>query len=427
MLLKTGCLLALLASAPLAICWADPSVNAFGEEATVRKSRSAEAAPGLLRDAVAEARKQWNFAGFVHLALMGEKAAGVGESLTELLNDSNPYVRVGACNALGFTGRVDLWPKLVAALKDDDWRVSFCTCLGLARLKAAGALPSLEELGRNHWYPKVRDAADYATIVLKDGSPSKAQKERFGSFGYDEDWRIVMEFGLLRLDDQRDVYPVSREFERAVIKRDRRLPWDTYNTGDNSEALSSEGVSRLRWDTRDTGEKKSGPSDMSPSAKQEAPTFRNRYPAEYAAVSAVTGKDQSWERILFCELTGRQEREGEALLAFHGGRDSYGGLFVVTAGRARLILNRHVENLIEWDGRIVALTSIDLDDGVVVEILREKEGWDVRPLHALPGEPIQSGIWPDGRLFVNTRGGGVIIGKDGAFEFMGSGKASPSE
>jgi hypothetical protein len=427
MLLKSDRLLVLLASVPLANGWADPSVDAFREEATVRELRSAEAAPGLLRDAVAEARKQWNFSGFVHLALLGEKAAGVGESLAELLDDPNPYVRVGACNALGFTGRVDLWPKLAAALKDEDWRVSFCSCLGLARLKAVGALPALEELGRNHWYPKVRDVAAYTVIVLKDESPSKAQEERFGSFGNDYDWRIVMDFGLFRFDHQRDVYPVSSEFERAMIKRDRRLPWDSYYNSENSEALSLEGDSTLPWDTRATAEKKSGSSDTSPSAKKEIPTFRNRYPADYAAVSAVTGNKQSWERILFCELSGRQERDGETLLAFHGGRDSYGGFFVVTAGRARLILNRDVENLIEWEGRIVALTSIDADDGVVVEILREKEGWSVRPLHALPGEPIQSGIWPDGRLYVNTSGGAVIIGKDGAFEFIGSGRPTPKE
>jgi hypothetical protein len=393
--MKTGWLLLLLASAPSAACLADPGVKAPGAEAT------SESAPELLRDAVASARREWEFSGFVRLAILGERSAGVAEELAELLGDPNPYVRVGACRTLGYTGRTDLWPKLTTAVKDQDWRVSFCACLGLARLKAEGALPSLEELAKSHWYPLVRDAADYSMTVIRGDTPGENQRERFGPLG-DSDWCVVAEFDNFQSRDNRGIYPASGEVKRAVIKRDRRLSWDRH----------------------DNGRAKTVVGHAPPPPEPEIPTFRNQYPAEYAAVSLVTGKGQGMERISFCELTGRQEREGEKLLAFSGGLNFYGGLFVVSAEKAKLLLNRHVENLLDWDGRMVALTSMGTDDGVVVEIFREENGWGMRPLHALPGSPIQSGIWPDGRLFVNTSGGGVIIGKDGSFEFLGSGRPS---
>ncbi|MEK7951955.1 HEAT repeat domain-containing protein [Luteolibacter soli] len=363
--------------------WFGTAVNA-----ALSKSRTSEAASGLLLNAVAEARKEGEIYVFGSLAELGKEAEAVGDELAGLLDDRDTNVRLGACSALAATGRLDLWPQLARALKDPDWRVSYCACIGLAEWKAKGALPSLEQVKKGHWYPRVAHAADYAMVVINGGSASKEQMEWLGSFPEDHPLTVGS-----------------------------YCPKLTYLASEEVEKLGIEEPEEIRW-------------NVEPTEEQDIPTFKGLYPAEFKAISEVieNQKRETWD--FCCRLRRRLERDRGTLLGFTAG-EWVGGLFTVTAdGKAELILDENIENLLEWNGRYVVLSGMShmgINEGMVHEVMNEQGKWGVRPLYALPGCPSDSGVLEDGRLFVNTQGGGVIIGKDGKFEFAGSYKSSSSE
>lgn len=360
----------------------------------ILKSRTSEAAVELLQMAVARTRHQGNFLGFRDLAELGKESGSVGEALVELLDDPDPNIRVGACRALGYTDRVDLWPPLARALKDRDWRVAFCACLGLSHWKAKGALPSLEHLKQSHWYPRVRHAADYAMIVIQGKTPSEDQEEWLGPL-IDDEPLSASDFSAVCFTNHKATPLAQEDVEKLGIKPHEGIPWDI---------RADDGL--------------------------KIPTFKNLHPKEFEAISAATtkGKDGTWG--FFCRLTGRLERDDETLSAFTAG-EWVGGLFAVSADKeATLLLDENIQNLLEWNGRWVALSGMNhlgMDEGMVHEVIRDQGRWRVRALHALPGCPLQSGVLADGRLFVNTYGGAVIIGKDGKFEYLGSGRNSEEE
>jgi len=356
--------------------------------AALMKSRTSEAASGLLQAAVAEARRHGEIHGFQNLRELGKEAGVVGDELAALLDDRDASVRLGACSALGPTERLDLWPQLARALKDVDWRVSYSACIGLARWKAKGALPSLEQVKQGHWYPRVSHAADYAAVVINGGAPSEEQMKWLGC----------------NLGDT----PSS-------------LPLYCFNLGylekDEVEGFGVREREEIRWNVESADEE--GPS-----------TFKTLHPAEFEAIFAVieNQKREIWGFV--CSLTGTLERDGGKLFAFTAG-EWVGGLFGVSAaGKAEVILDENIENLVEWNDRCIALSGMShlgIDEGMVHEVISEGGALKVRPLYSLPGCPIDSGVLEDGRLFVNTGGGAVIIGKGEKFEFVGSVKSSGEE
>lgn len=354
----------------------------------IADSRTAEAATLILVDAIADARAGSEARFFAGLSEIGDKAGPLGERLAELLDDPDANVRTGACAALGYTGRLDLWPALARALKDQDWRVAYSACLSLAQLKAKGALPSLRAAAEAHWYPRVRFTAIYAECQILGtevplevpahvghGAKGDLDEIQFGTFD-------STDYGLSPMDEA-SVGKLGVVSSLATV-----LPW-----------------SRREW--------------MGPDQK----TFEELHPGLYAAIADETEKAKNghWGE---CRLKGMAERGETTLVALSAG-EWVGGLFAVTKeGKASLIVDENVYELIDWNGRLVALVGMwhmGMDEGKALEITRKDGVWLAKFLYAMPGCPWSGGVLPDGRLFANCEGGAVAIGKDGRFEYLGGG------
>ena len=364
----------------------DPFAEVVRE--AIADSRTAEAADLLLVDAIAVARAGEGARFFGGIAELGVKAAHLGERLAELLDDPDANVRAGACAALGYTGRLDLWPVLARALKDQDWRVAYSACLSLARLKAKGALPSLKVAAESHWYPRVRFTAKYAEHqILGTEVPSDIPDHvAYGA----ERGLGDLQFGSFDGTDRRlsPMDEASVEKLGVVSSLATVLPW-----------------SRREW--------------LGPDQK----TFEELHPRLHTAIAEETKKarDGDWGE---CRLRGMAERGETTLVALSAG-EWVGGLFAVTKeGKASLIVDENVYELIDWNGRLIALVGMwhmGMDEGRALEITQTDGVWSAKFLHAMPGCPWSGGVLPDGRLFANCEGGAVAIGKDGRFEYLGGG------
>lgn len=354
----------------------------------IADSRTEEAAELVLADAIADARAGADPGFFGGFAELGKNAAHLGERLAELLDDPDANVRAGACAALGYTGRLDLWPALARAARDQDWRVAYSACLSLARLKAKGALPSLRAAAKAHWYPRVRFTATYAEhqilgtevplevpVHVGHGAKRGIDELQFGTFD-------GTDYSLSPMDEA-SVGKLGVVSSLAAV-----LPW-----------------SRSEW--------------LDPEQK----TFEELHAKLYGAIAEETEKAKNghWGE---CRLKGMAERGETTLVALSAG-EWVGGLFAVTKeGKASLIVDGNVHELIDWNGRLIALAGIwhmGMDQGKALEITQKDGVWSARFLHAMPGCPWSGGVLPDGRLFANCEGGAVVIGKDGRFEYLGGG------
>ena len=152
-------------------------------------------------------------------------------------------------------------------------------------------------------------------------------------------------------------------------------------------------------------------------------TFEELHPRLFGAIAAETKKAKNghWSD---CRLTGMVGRGDTTLVALSAG-EWVGGLFAVSKdGKALLIVADDVHELIDWNGRLIALVGMwhmGMDEGRALEITQKDGVWSAKFLYAMPGCPWSGGVLPDGRLFASCEGGAVAIGKDGRFEYLGGG------
>ncbi|MCW1885851.1 HEAT repeat domain-containing protein [Luteolibacter flavescens] len=370
---------------------AEPELDVSAASGSEVKLLEKKSAAETLRDAVAVAREDRDIDRFTKLVALGKEAGTVSEELVGLLDDPDPNVRLGACLTLGYMDRVDLWPQLTRCLKDQDWRVSFSACLGLSRWKAEGALDSLKELEKSHWYPRVRSAAEYAMMSIRNEKPNDGLVARVGPL-IDDNLSSPRNFLFIYFVLGEDDSMADEAVEKLGFQQKKRPFWNAGSGGNGSVELL--------------------------------------FPLEYQVLSkgAVAAGKAGWDDS--CELSGHRKVGGDTLLGLCTG-DWGGGLFVFSGeDKVERLLQENILGFFEWNGRWVALSGLNhlgIDVGMVYEVVGEPGAWQVRLMHALPGCPKQFGVMEDGRLFVNTYGGAVIIGKDGKFEFLGSGKAEPGK
>lgn len=356
-----------------------------------------EAALELLAGAVAQARDKGELYAFRDLAELGEEAAPARVHLMALLGDPDPNVRLGACRTLGFTGRPELcWPALAHALKDPDWRVSFSACLSLAQLKDKEAIPALEKLAASHWYPRVRHAAALAVHRIKGTTPSDEQA-RFTA-GNVAGNKSPEAFFFIFGESNGQSSPLGSE---AIRKLGANPPGSPF----------------VLWETSDA-------------SSDKIPSIKSLHPRLYGSIREASPKatDGTWPPDARASVM--TARPGVSFVAVEAG-EWVGGLFVIGEdNKATNILDENITALLDWDGRLVALSGIDhmgMSEGAVHEIIPSGDKWTSKMIHALPGCPILGALLPDGRLLANCEGGAVAISKDGKFEYLGSGEGEIKE
>lgn len=105
------------------------------------------------------------------IAALKTRGKSAGPAVSKYLNDEDWNIRVGAARALGYIGYEDAADDLAKLLNRlDDWRLVFSAAESLGRLKVGRAIPALQHVAGNHWYPPVREAALKAIEAIRSDS-----------------------------------------------------------------------------------------------------------------------------------------------------------------------------------------------------------------------------------------------------------------
>jgi len=97
------------------------------------------------------------------IAALSQRGVMAGSAVIKYLNDPDWEVRAAAARTLGYIGCQEAARDSTALLKNkQDWRLVFSAAESLGRLKDKQAIATLGEVSRNHWHPRVREAANRA-------------------------------------------------------------------------------------------------------------------------------------------------------------------------------------------------------------------------------------------------------------------------
>lgn len=182
-------------------------VSIEGEVASLQTLQKSEG--NEIRDAVLEALAFISVADAVErvdqirkLAEQGTLAKYAGPDLVKDLQAEDWDVRVAAARAIGYVGFEDAIDALVPLLqRNDDWRVAYSAAESLGRLRAKKAVPVLEAVAKEYWYPPVREAATRAIgaidgLVAQESEPPAKYFFVDEFSGYDRgqtDWDFLAE------------------------------------------------------------------------------------------------------------------------------------------------------------------------------------------------------------------------------------------
>lgn len=103
------------------------------------------------------------------LARQGTLAKHAGPDLVKDLEAEDWDVRAAAARAIGYIGFEDAIDVLLPLLgHNEDWRLVYSAAESLGRLRARKALPALAAVYKEYWYPPAREAANRATVSIRD-------------------------------------------------------------------------------------------------------------------------------------------------------------------------------------------------------------------------------------------------------------------
>jgi HEAT repeat protein len=137
------------------------------DDAVVRGGAS-EAVPILTR-ALKKSPESWRTVLIMRdIAALSERGVKAGPAVIKYLNDGDWELRVAAARTLGYIKYREAGRDLAALLENkEDWRLVLSAAESLDRLKDERAVASLEAVSKNHWHPRVRQAAEHAISVMR--------------------------------------------------------------------------------------------------------------------------------------------------------------------------------------------------------------------------------------------------------------------
>jgi HEAT repeat protein len=286
---------------------------------------------------------------------------GAGPAVVELLDHPDWEIRVAAARTIGYIGYAEGVDPLRRLLGNTtDWRLVYSAAESLGRLKAQSALPGLNRVAADHWFPPVRKAAEKASSVIA------------GKQDYVSRWHA-------------DNFPF--EFFEYQSVRDERF--DGYAT-----------YEKLPWKT-----------------EVELLT-RDQLRAESYTVEIV-GYDEKGKHVHRREATPRCGIHLPEGLLLGGDRGEWGGelAFRAKAGVVTTLVEDNTSGIHRMPFGVVALTGLahlSLNHGYIY-LIEFKEGSppNARLWKVLPGAPTKSGLLKSGELFIACVGGNVLISPTG--------------
>ncbi len=295
------------------------------------------------------------------LAELRGNGRGAGAAVVELLGHPDWEVRVAAARTIGYIGYAEGVDALRKLLGDTaDWRLVYSAAESLGRLKAKSALPGLNRVAANHWFPPVRKAAEKASLVI------------VGKKEYVSRWHA-------------DNFPFEF-FEYQGVHDER---FDGYATYD-----------KLPWKT-----------------EAEVLTLDQLRAEKYSI--EIVGYDEKGKHVVRREANpGCGLRVSDGLL-LGGNRGEWGGelIFKGNAGAVTTLVDDNTTGIHRMPFGIVAATGLahmTLNHGYLYLVdIKDGSPPNARLWKVLPGAPMKSGLLKSGDLFVACVGGNVLVSPTG--------------
>ena len=335
---------------------AEPAKFGPAVSAAIMRIGSAQSVPYFVEALRADA----SMITFASLAALGNDAITAGPVLVEFLVKPDPEVRLGAARALGLIGHRPAAHHLLPLLAEpDDWRLAFAAAESLGRLRAQQAIPALDQLASRHWYPPVRDAARFAIKVIRGDATHPLPKH----------------------DSPMAFYEFNTPGTVAV------RPLGTRPSFVNAtHALTPGALEKLKYHIRSPTER------------------RGDRRARSATISPGTGM-----KVPEGYLVGRDSGEFGGELVYLSEKSS-----------ATILLKQNTRAIYRMPFGILAVTGLahlGLNDGALFLVMPvESGGYTARRWKTLPGAPGVSGMLDNGKLFIATLGGDVVISPEGTIE-----------
>jgi len=144
--------------------------------AAMIETDSPESVPFLLQELQnGERYKSWTFG---RIAKLHQNGITAGPAILPYVNDAFWENRREAIATLGFIGYKAAADLLIAQLGcEEDWRTVACAMEVLVKFQETKAIPPLQKVARDHWYPPLRGWAKQAIDCIQDKKPFSIEKK----------------------------------------------------------------------------------------------------------------------------------------------------------------------------------------------------------------------------------------------------------
>ncbi len=314
------------------------------------------------------------------IAELGINGIDAGSAVNRLLESDHSELRVFAARTLGFIEYIDSAPLLIQLLNDEiDVLLNFVAAESLGRMKAKAAIPALNDVALNHWYPAVRNAASKA---IKHITANKPYENKFHRNNFPSEYFNFNHMGI-EFCEETNLKGVKEPIAQKLYSTNAQEKLNTlkYNTiilgygaGDEEEQLAED------------------PDAIIEVNQSNIVEYRNKIEQIPEVALRVNG---GW-------LTGSS-------------RGEWGGelVFISDSGEQSLVLEDNIEDIYILGTRYITtagLAHMSSNNGRIYELYTNKYNkWKSRPWLKLPGTPRTSWFVETGELLINTFGGGSIL------------------
>lgn len=313
------------------------------------------------------------------LAQMGPAGIDAAPVLMDLLSHSDRDIRLGAARALGYLHYEKAIPALIPLMNDmSDVRLNFVASESLGMIGQPGSLGALMSVSQLHWNPVVRESAKKAWDNITHGKTDKtsANEENFASdffrfqfFSFES----CNKFSLQAVQEDASV-KLNRTHKESEKKK---LTYDSYIIGYGAD---------------DEAEQK----EKDPNGVIEINRYNMvQHKKAIKQIPDIALKvDGGW-------LAGSD-------------RGEWGGelVFLSEAGETVQLLDTNIEDIYKLGEQYIAVTGLShlfVNNGLIYQLHKQGNEWQVKPWINLPGAPETSWFVETGELLINTSGGGSIL------------------
>lgn len=311
------------------------------------------------------------------IATIGSSAAAAGPDFIRFLDADDWDVRVAAARALGFIKYEKAAPNLIKLLSDQsDWRLVYAAADSLGMMKIKSAKSGLLEVAKSHWFSVVRDTARQAADEV---SEAKRPIDDGESINFPQRFFI---YDSLEFDD---LFESMRTWnmEPTINLRDMvATPHRDIFTNEETASL--------------------------------------QYPMRIANRMMPEGIER-WIDRLRTPSCGVHVFDGK-ILGFDSGE--WGGKLIHEdyCGNKIELLDKNIHSLHRMKSGLVAVTGIGHLTMALGSVFRVKfdprHGWAAEHWRALPGDPLNAQLLKSGDLYIDCRGGEILLSPDGKIKMI---------